>query len=897
MALEVGSRLGHYEVTALIGEGGMGQVYQARDTTLDRDVALKVLPDAFTADPDRLARFEREAKVLASLNHPNIGAIYGLEKSGDTRALVLELIEGPTLADRIKRGAIPLDEALPIAKQIAEALEAAHEAGVIHRDLKPANIKVRDDGTVKVLDFGLAKALNPLPEGDASQSPTLTAAATQMGVIMGTAAYMSPEQARGKTVDKRADIWSFGVVLYEMLTGKRVFESDDVSLTLADVMRAEPAWERLPKGLSPALRTFLERCLEKDPRQRVRDIGDVRLVLEGAFETNVSAPAEVTSPQPAGWQRVTPWVTGVVLGGVVVGLIVWSLLGSRPPSVELTRRFVIAQSSSDVMTADAPGNLFALSPDGRTLVYRGANEGGTQLYRRSLDQFEAVPLPDTEGAVDPFFSPNGQWVAFLAGADGPLRKVSLVGGSPLTVMEATPMWGATWGADDTIVLGTVNGGLFRVSANGGEPQPLTTAESEIEPHRDPHFLPGGRALLFSVGNMRASSIVVYSMETGESQELAVEGRRPRYSSGHITFVRGVSLWAVSFDPRRFTVTGDPFRVLESLAAPQRGVSLPQFDAAYDGTLAYIPEGAIETRLVETLDWVDREGNLTPLREDLQAYSGPRFSPDGSQILFQCGASLSDTGCGGAGVQVWMRDVERGVATPVTFEGFNMNPVWTPDGEAVTFTSSRGDGSLPVLYQKRLDGSGEAELLSDNDGRPSSWSPDGAVLAFSQGRVGMDTDIWVLEDGTPRAFIATNAEESWAMFSPDGQWMAYGSDKSGQDEVYLRPYPGPGEEQQVSTDGGGEPRWSPEGRELFYRTRAGEVLSVAVQTTPSVELGTPQLLFEVPNMRGLAHFGSFDVHPDGERFVVVRSVGTDSSTTQINVVLNWTEELTDRVPVD
>ena len=896
MPLDVGSRLGHYEVTALIGEGGMGQVYQGTDTKLKRQVALKILPEAFSADPERLARFQREAEVLASLNHPNIAAIHGLEEADGIRALVLELVEGPTLADRIAKGPIPLDEALPIAKQIAEALEAAHEAGVIHRDLKPANIKVKDDGIVKVLDFGLAKALNPLPEGDASQSPTLTAAATQMGVIMGTAAYMSPEQARGKTVDKRADIWSFGVVLYEMLTGKRAFEGQDVSLTLADVMRAEPAWERLPKGLSPALRTYLQRCLEKDPRQRVRDIGDVRLVLEGAFETSDSAPAEPTPPQPAGWQRVTPRSVGVfVLGGVVVGTAVWSLLGPGPPSVELTRRFVIAQSSSNVITADVPGNLFAISPDGRTLVYRGTNEGGTQLYRRSLDEFDAVPLPDTEGAVTPFFSLDGQWVAFLAGADGPLRKVSLAGRSSLTVMEATPMWGATWGADDTIVFGTLDAGLFRVSANGGEPQPLTTAESDVEPHRDPHFLPGGRALLFSVGITSASSIVVYSMETGESQELTVEGVRPRYSSGHITFVRGDSLWAVSFDPKRFTVTGEPFRVLESLATSEIGFTYPQFDAAHDGTLAYIPEGAIE-RFAETLDWVDREGTLTPLREDLQRYSGPRFSPDGSQILFQCGGSTSDTGCGGAGVQVWMHDVERGVATPVTLEGFNMNPVWTPDGEAVTFTSARGDGSLPGLYQKRLDGSGEAELLSDNNGRPNSWSPDGAVLAFNQGHGGMDNDIWVLEDGTPRAFIATEAIERWAMFSPDGQWMAYDSDKSGQSEVYLRPYPGPGEEQQLSMDGGGEPRWSPDGRELFYRTQAGEVLSVAVQTTPSDELGTPQLLFEVPNMRGLSRWGSFDVHPDGERFVVVRRVGTDSSTSQINVVLNWTEALTERVPV-
>ena len=410
MALNVGSRLGHYNVTALIGEGGMGQVYQATDTQLGREVALKILPDAFATDPDRLARFQREAQVLASLNHPNIAAIHGIEQSGDTRALVLELVEGPTLADRIAQGPVPLDEALPIAKQIAEALEAAHEAGVIHRDLKPANIKVKEDGTVKVLDFGLAKALDTTPEGDASQSPTLTAAATQMGVIMGTAAYMSPEQARGSTVDSRADIWSFGVVLFEMLTGKQLFTGATISDTLAAVLRAEPDWNTLPDDTPSALHRVLRRCLERDRKERLPHVGEARFLIREAQTTPSpeAAAAEALTAQPAGWQRVTPWSVGAfVLGGVVVGTAVWNLSGPGKPSVELTRRFVIAQSSSDVITADAPGNLFAISPDGRTLVYLGANEGGTQLYRRSLDEFDAVPLPDTEGAVTPFFSPNG----------------------------------------------------------------------------------------------------------------------------------------------------------------------------------------------------------------------------------------------------------------------------------------------------------------------------------------------------------------------------------------------------------------------------------------------------------------------------------------------------------
>ena len=438
MALEVGSRLGHYDVTALIGEGGMGQVYQATDTQLGREVALKILPDAFASDPDRLARFQREAQVLASLNHPNIAQIHGIEKSDDTQALVLELVEGPTLADRIAQGPIPVDEALPIAKQIAEALEAAHEAGVIHRDLKPANIKVREDGTVKVLDFGLAKALDTTPERDPSQSPTLTAAATQMGVIMGTAAYMSPEQARGKPVDKRTDIWAFGCVLYEMLSGQRAFQGEDVSLTLASVMKSDLNVKTLPPDLPANVRAVLRRCLQKDPRQRLRDIGDVRLGLEGAFETTGSTLEVSATPQVGVWQRPTPLLLGAVLLVAVSGLAVWSLTHPGPPDIQPTKRFVITQSASNAITGGVRGTYFALSPDGRTLVYRGANAGGAQLYRRSLDQLEVVPIPDTENAARPSFSPDGQWVTFYAGPEGPLMKVSLAGGPVTWPPETVP---------------------------------------------------------------------------------------------------------------------------------------------------------------------------------------------------------------------------------------------------------------------------------------------------------------------------------------------------------------------------------------------------------------------------------------------------------------------------
>ena len=474
MPFSPGTRLGHYNVTALLGEGGMGQVWQATDTQLNRQVALKILPDAFAADPDRLARFTREAQILASLNHPNIAAIYGMEEAEGTRALVLELVEGPTLADRISKGPIPLDEVLPIAKQIAEALEAAHEAGVIHRDLKPANIKVREDGTVKVLDFGLAKAFDPNPEGDPSQSPTLTAAATQMGVILGTAAYMSPEQARGQTVDRRADVWAFGAVLYEMLAGRRAFEGEDVSDTLVSVFRDDPDWSRLSADVPARVRQAIQVCLQKDPKQRVRDVAAVRLAMEGAFGTTASAPSEPTvAPSLPIWQRPVA-IAGAVLASLAVGgIAVWTLGNGTVPAPS-SKRFTLTLPESDRLLGGS-GDMLALSPDGQTLVYVATRDGTRQLFRRPVDQFQATPMPGTEGAQDPFFSPDGQSVGF--DANGAMLRVALVGG-PAQTLTATPSFrGAVWGADDMIVYGLYAAGpLMQIPAAGGDPVVLFTPD-------------------------------------------------------------------------------------------------------------------------------------------------------------------------------------------------------------------------------------------------------------------------------------------------------------------------------------------------------------------------------------------------------------------------------------
>ena len=706
MPLNVGSRLAHYDVTALIGEGGMGQVYQATDTKLNRQVALKILPEAFATDPDRLARFQREAQVLASLNHPNIAAIYGLEEadpstgSGQaTRALVLELVEGPTLADRIAQGPIPVDEALPIAKQIAEALEAAHEAGVIHRDLKPANIKVKDDGTVKVLDFGLAKALETTPEGDPSLSPTLTAAATQMGVILGTAAYMSPEQARGKTVDRRADIWSFGVVLYEMLTGMRPFRGEDVSLTLASVMKSDVDVKTLPPALPERLRTVLRRCLEKDPLQRIRDMGDLRLAMEGAFETTVSAVTEPSvAPQLQVWQRPIPLAVAALVIAAIAGAMGWGLMRPAPAPVGTVTRFPFILPEGDVMGI---ANGMALSPDGRMLVYAAERDGARQLFIRLRDQMTVRPLGGTEGARHPFFSPNGAWVGFFA--DGSLKKVALAGGPPVTLCAAGLLRGANWGQDDTIVFASSDApGLMQVSAAGGEPRPLTEP-SEGSFHQWPTFVPGGEAVLYTTGNFDALEVAVVSLDTGAQQPLVQGTDGTVTASGHLVFGREASLWAVPFDPDHLTVSGEPAPMVEGVQVNTRGWA--QYALADDGTLVYLPTAGDDGDQAE-LVWVDRvTGEETPLGAPPRAYESSRISPDGTRVAIEIRDQQDD---------VWVWDLTGGTLTRLTLDaGLDFGGVWTPDSQRVIFTSTRA--GLPALFWKAADGTGTTDPLGDGKG--------------------------------------------------------------------------------------------------------------------------------------------------------------------------------------
>ena len=923
MPLNVGDRLGHYDVVALLGEGGMGQVWQATDTQLNRQVALKILPDAFATDPDRLARFKREAQILASLNHPNIAAIYGIEEAPSTSAhstdgdaerskgsgqavsaLVLELVEGPTLADRIKQGPIPLDEALPIAKQIAEALEAAHERGVIHRDLKPANVKVKDDGTVKVLDFGLAKAFQPdASDLGLSASPTisLTAAATQMGMVIGTAAYMAPEQAKGKVVDKRADVWAFGAVLYEMLTGQKPFTGRDVSDTLAAVLRIDADFDALPDGTPSRLRQVMKACLQKEPKDRVRDIGDVSLAMGGTFD----APAVETSSsaKPSRlqvWQRPLPALIAALLVAVVSSLAVWALLGSGTPPAPSPTRFTLTLPESDRLGSIR--DMLALSPDGQTLVYRAARDGTFQLFRRPIDQFEATSMPGTETSLSPFFSPDGQWVGFSSA--GALRKVALAGGPPQTLTAVVSVIrGADWGADDIIVYGLLGGPLMQVSSAGGDPTPLFTPDDGRRSWY-PQILPGGDAVLFTLTNPEPDrgELHLVMRHTGEHRTLVPNAAKGRVlDTGHLVFVRGGALWAVGFDRERLDIVGTPAPVVEGVRV--EGGGAVQYALADDGTLVYIPGGS--SRGTRRLVWVDRHGDEEPLPARAANYISLSLSPDGARAAVSI---LDESG----NRDVWVSELARGTLARLTRDdAFDGRPLWHPDGRRVAFRSDRN--GQPELFLQAADGSGTAERLLTIDEAvtdivPYDWSPDGATLFVVAllPETGFDVGMVSTEGpGTWEPLVQTAASEVWPAISPDGRWLAYASDETGRFEVYVQRFPERGGRQPISVGGGVLPEWSADGSELFYGRGGPPDAMMRVTITgderdpPSLIVGTPERLFEwryaLPGV-GLRHY---DVSPDGQRFLMITPGGpadAGAGRAEINVVLDWFEELERLVPV-
>ena len=909
MALTPGTRFGTYEVIAPLGAGGMGEVYRARDARLHREVALKVLPETMSFDTDRLARLEREAQVLASLSHPNIAAIYGLE-NGPAEAgphdatldvgaafrrpiLVLELVEGPTLAERIAAGALPLDEAMPIARQIASALEAAHDAGIIHRDLKPANIKIRPDGAVKVLDFGLAKAVEGRSghSGTASMSPTLTTPAmTGIGAILGTAAYMAPEQARGRTLDKRADIWAFGCVLFEMLAGRRAFEGSDVTDVLASVIKSDPDWSALPADVPATVRTTLRRCLQKDPAQRFRDIGDVRLALDGAFQTEIVAGPVLAAPSLA--RRAGIPVLAALLLSAATGAAVWML--TRPaagPVIKLTITHpgpeVVGGALSDV----------AITPDGRRVVYLASTGGGSRLFVRALDQLRPVALAaDRTNLALVFLSPDGEWVGFGDGSDRIFKRVPITGGPPLAVTQLganiSPS-GAVWLPNGAIIFGQTTGPLMRVAEGGGSPEPLTTIDPKREvAHMQPHMLPGGKALLFTVRTTQSTepSVAVLDLDTRQHRIIAPSGSSPAYvPTGHLVYAAGGTLRAVPFDLSTLTPSGTPAAVVDAIAVDTDGSA--SFAISPTGTLAYI--SGTSAPLTRMLVWVDRQGREEPLAVPARAYAYARLSPDGARIALDVRDETND---------IWTWDVERKALTRVTFDpGLNRGPVWTPDSRRIAFTAPL-EGSEAMFWQP-ADGSGSAEALTtDATIRvPNAFSTDGRWLLFNQpGTAPYDTGVIDLQgDRQPRLILNQQYSESNAVLSPDGRWMAYQSDESGRSEIYVRPFPDVNSARfQVSTNGGTRPLWSRDGRELFYYLPPGVIVAAPVQIGATFKAGAPRELFKGTYLSPQTG-RMYDVSPDGKRFLMIKEArreGEAPPPPQLVVVQNWTEELKRLAPI-
>ena len=901
--------IAHYRILEKIGQGGMGEVYRASDTKLHRDVAIKLLPEVFASDPERMARFSREAQVLASLNHPNIAAIHGLEEGDGRRALVMELVEGETLAERIARGALPLEEALTVARQIAEALEEAHERGVIHRDLKPANVKLTSAGVVKLLDFGLAKALEGEPGTsgaiDLSQSPTLAGMGTQAGVILGTAAYMSPEQARGQKADRRSDIWSFGAVLYELLTAKQAFAGETVSDVLASVLKADPEWSALPAELPAAAGQLVRRCLVRDPKQRLQSIGDARIALAESLVRpgGPGATVQLAAPTPAPrGHQLLPWL---LFAGALLGLVAaLGLRALRPTHAEPPLRLSIAISDQSLDLS--LGASAVLSPDGTRLAYVAGDDNAKTLMVRQLDRLDAVQLAAGTGTVNipyhPFFSPDGEWIGFVTPSE--LRKIPATGGTAQTICKVERSRGADWSPDGSIVLAPNPGsGLFRVASGGGEPKPLTTLDKEKNEvtHRWPQVLPGGEAVLFTSHtksrDFNEATLEVVRVATGERKVVHSGGSYGRYvPSGHLVYINQTTLFAVPFDLKRLAVTGSPVPILQDLATSSSDGG-GQFSFSGSGRLAYVT--ADNTVSTYPAVWVDRKGGTTSLLAEHGAYANPRLSPDGRRLALTV---LRD-----GNWDIWVYDLERGVPSRLTFDdAAETEQVWSPDGRELIYASDRG--GFDNLYRKRADGSGEAERLTTHDASQwaSSWSRDGHIALTGTGTgTGFDLQVMRLEgERAVETFLSTPFREADAAFSPDGRFIAYESNESGRLEVYVRPFPPGGGRWQVSDGGGAYPRWSRSGRELFYRTDGG-IMSAPVEAVgDTLRVGKPSIVFQGAFRGGTTgigvggySFADYDVAPDGQRFVMFPA-GSGPGRAEhphVTFVTHWFDELVKQLP--
>jgi serine/threonine protein kinase len=901
MPLQSGSWLGPYEIVSAVGAGGMGEVYRARDVNLGRDVAVKVLPDAFARDSERLARFQREARLLASLSHSNIASIFGLQESAGSCALVMEFAEGTTLADRIRRGPIPAEEAIAIGRQIADALEYAHERGVVHRDLKPSNIKISPGDSVKILDFGLAKAVQgEASESNTGDSPAISQLATETGVLLGTAAYMAPEQAKGKPVDRRADVWAFGCVLYEMLSGKRAFTGESVPETLGAVLRGEPDWSLLPRQTPNRVQVLLQRCLQKDARQRLRDMGDARISLDEVLSgTPDPRPANVPRDATPLWPRAVPWAVAALLL-VTLGSI--ALLRPGPPSWSTMgpMRFEIPLPEE---TSMAINGTFAVSPNGRQLAFAATGRDGvTRLWLRRFDSLEARPLPGTETQqLPPFFwSPDSRFVAFDAG--GRLKKVDVsAGGPPQTVCDLPNIAvGGSWNRDGVIIFAQASGPLMRVSADGGPPTPVVGESRNGTANLFPSFLPDGRHFLYGHFSRDAKDggFFVGSLDSRPGEQATrrivsdVESDYVAASdgSGEVLFIRGGSLLAQPFDMSRLELSGKPVIVAEHVGTfGGHGF----FSASDNGVLVY-RTGAMEQSL--QLTWFDRQGRVLTTAGEPRSFTSASLSPGATQVAF---SDLEPSATEKRALEasgLWLLDVSRGTSTPLTFGSYAGSPTWSPDGSQIVF-ASRGIG----LCEKPASGlKDEQTLLESSDVlRPTSWSRDGRYLLYTD--QGADADakagLWVLPlegaDKKPVPFLKTDFNEQDGRFSPDGQWVAYTSDESGRNEVYVRAFSAraagasvAGGGSLISNSGGSEPRWRGDGKELFYRAADGRLMAAEITPTPVFRAGIPEALFQMPPEGGPSQGSKWDPAPDGERFLIP---APRSTTTPFTVLLNWHHE--------
>jgi eukaryotic-like serine/threonine-protein kinase len=871
MPLASGTTFGSYEIRSLLGMGGMGEVYRATDGRLARDVALKFLPQEFAADSDRLARFRREAQLLASLNHAHIATIHGLEEAGGNPALVMELVEGPALSDRIAQGPIPIDETLAIAKQIAEALEYAHERGVIHRDLKPANIKFTSNGQVKVLDFGLAKALsNEMSSSNQSNSPTISLAATQAGMIMGTAGYMSPEQAKGKSTDRRADIWAFGVVLYEMLTGRTMFSGETASETMAQVMMKEPDWALLPASTPRRIQDLLRRCLVKDPRNRLQAIGDARIEIEAALNPALAEPVGAASAPNR--RRERQWMSATLVATLIA--VVLGFLYLRPATTTLPK------TRLEITTPPAGQAIsnFAISPDGRKVVFLASTEGKTQLWIRPLESETAQPLAGTENATFPFWSPDSRSVAFTA--DAKLKRIDTTGGGAQTIADVPGLGGGavgagTWNSAGIILFTpSTTGPIYAVPAAGGQSVEVTRLEKpDHASHRHPYFLPDGHHFLFFVaGTQTVQGVYIGSLDSKEIRRLMLGVSSAIFAPpDFVLFRRDSALLAQHLDMKTLELKGNPYPLAERVSAITQAVGEAAFSASRDGVIAYRPPLTNDRQLT----WFDRSGRQTATLGQPDAFSGgngPHISPDGRTV------ALSRTINGNP--DVWLIDTARGIVRRFTSDPASDNgPVWSPDGAKIVFYSRRSGPQN--LWLKPLDGGSEERLLeSSENNNPTDWSPDGRFILYDR-----ESDVWALPvqgDRKPFAVVHSNFDETNGRLSPDSHWVVYESNESGRTEVYVQRFPGPGGVSQISTNGGTNPQWRMDGREILYRAADDRLMAVPI--TPQadgqrLEPATPEPLFSIPPG------APYDITRDGQRILIGAPVG-DATTPPITLILNW-----------